>query len=122
MHLRLRQQHPIMPFSFDVTLNGGSIGGFSVAPNFDSFFDVFFELPSLTAPQFDLRITQTTDNPCIACYGTELRFEDELGAPSTITLSAAHGTPGVVPEPTTYALMATGLVGLFGFARRRNVV
>ena len=30
-------------------------------------------------------------------------------------------TPGtVIPEPSTYALMATGLVGLFGIARRRN--
>lgn len=30
------------------------------------------------------------------------------------------GTPGVVPEPSTYALMATGLAGLFGIARRRT--
>ncbi len=30
------------------------------------------------------------------------------------------GTPGVVPEPSTYALMATGLAGLFGIARRRK--
>lgn len=28
--------------------------------------------------------------------------------------------PTVVPEPSTYALMATGLVGLMGFARRRR--
>ena len=28
--------------------------------------------------------------------------------------------PGVVPEPSTYALMATGLIGLASFARRRR--
>lgn len=27
---------------------------------------------------------------------------------------------GVIPEPSTYALMATGLIGLAGFARRRR--
>lgn len=31
------------------------------------------------------------------------------------------GTTSVVPEPSTYALMATGLVGLFGLVRRRHV-
>lgn len=29
---------------------------------------------------------------------------------------------GVIPEPSTYALMATGLAGLFGIARRRRSV
>ena len=30
------------------------------------------------------------------------------------------GTPGVVPEPSTYALMATGFAGLLGVTRRRR--
>lgn len=31
-----------------------------------------------------------------------------------------YNDAGVVPEPSTYALMATGLVGILGFARRRR--
>lgn len=34
--------------------------------------------------------------------------------------SVVPGNPGVVPEPSTYALMATGLVGMAGLARRRR--
>lgn len=34
--------------------------------------------------------------------------------------SAGGATITSVPEPSTYALMATGLLGIFGFARRRR--
>jgi hypothetical protein len=37
---------------------------------------------------------------------------------SFVNQQAPPGT--VIPEPSTYALMATGLVGLVGIARRRN--
>ena len=39
---------------------------------------------------------------------------------STTFVPGNPGTPGVVPEPSTYALMATGLAGLVGIARRRK--
>ena len=34
--------------------------------------------------------------------------------------SLNRGSMNVVPEPSTYALMATGMIGLVGFARRRR--
>jgi Nidogen-like/PEP-CTERM motif len=48
------------------------------------------------------------------------------GTPGRFTYSVRAGVvvppESTVPEPSTYALMATGLVGLAGFARRRRVV
>lgn len=41
------------------------------------------------------------------------------GGPNA-TCIGANGCATVVPEPSTYALMASGLLGIFGFARRRR--
>ncbi|MCU0627563.1 MAG: PEP-CTERM sorting domain-containing protein [Gemmatimonadaceae bacterium] len=38
----------------------------------------------------------------------------------SLTISGFGGNQNVIPEPSTYALMATGLAGLAGFARRRR--
>jgi len=45
-------------------------------------------------------------------------FTNTITGPANVTF----GTVGVIPEPSTYALMATGLVGLVGVARRRRSV
>ena len=37
-----------------------------------------------------------------------------------VTCIGESGCNTVVPEPSTYALMASGLLGIFGFARRRR--
>jgi hypothetical protein len=49
------------------------------------------------------------------------RVSNTNTANTTVTFNARFQNPTVVvPEPSTYALMATGLIGLVGIARRRR--
>lgn len=45
-------------------------------------------------------------------------FTNRITGPAQVTFGTIQNN--VVPEPSTYALMATGLVGLVGVARRRR--
>ncbi len=53
--------------------------------------------------------------------GLSASASDATGGNETFFV-ANTGKVSVVPEPSTYALMAVGLAGMFGFARRRRQV
>ena len=55
---------------------------------------------------------------CVATAGPDCKVAT-TGA-ENIQLAQITGSTSVVPEPSTTALMATGLIGLFGIARRRR--
>ena len=52
--------------------------------------------------------------------GTALNKKGDVKQLSHASLYLRKGDMNVVPEPSTYALMATGMIGLVGFARRRR--
>jgi hypothetical protein len=63
-------------------------------------------------------------NAAVAGGATRIGLGAQLsnvdGAPDTFSLQRVNATTSVVPEPSTYALMAAGLAGIFVARRRRN--
>jgi len=52
--------------------------------------------------------------------GVQMQAPTSNAGVTTVQGSVSTRPPTVIPEPSTYALMAAGLAGMFGFARRRR--
>lgn len=91
---------------------GGSVVG-SQLMTLSASYQAF----SMTSLFTTLRFTPTggTGLQCAGPTNCGYFFIDDL----TVNPSATPPTPGVIPEPSTYALLGTGLAGLLVMRRRR---
>jgi hypothetical protein len=75
----------------------------------------------LSAPDAAAFQAALTANPA-ATIGVGASITNASGGPETISIGVVPGGPGgtsVVPEPSTYLLMAAGLSGLVMLRRKR---
>jgi hypothetical protein len=92
----------------------------------------FYSGPATRNPDNRLHVGLTPGSGTVASgggtYMQGFNFEDRSGTVSPLSdfdyndlrFEIANATATVIPEPSTYALMATGLLGLGGVAARRR--
>ena len=94
-----------------LTFDGLLTGSFVLAVKAGNAFSLYYFLnsgPGVNTVQF-------------STFGTSLGGETANGLSHAQLYGGTFGSStNVVPEPSTYALMATGMIGLVGFARLRR--
>jgi PEP-CTERM motif len=96
--------NPATPFANCVNGNDDGVGGIGTAE---------FAQSLIAGRQYYL-VTTGFDNPDFGA------FTNRITGSAQVTFGLVPNQ--VVPEPSTYALMATGLVGVVGVARRRRQI
>lgn len=74
----------------------------------------------LSAPDAAAFQTALLANPT-GSIGAGANISNASGGPETISVGVGPGVTSVVPEPSTWLLMASGLVGVMAIRRRRMV-
>ena len=96
-----------IPSSLDVSINGGSRVSFTNSNNVPNAVDW---------QQFTHGFTATGASTLVTFYNGTASSSNNMVGLDDVELVAVS----VVPEPSSVALMAGGLIGIAGFARRRR--